>query len=319
MPLILVLNSANFSIDEEKLTEVRSIAEGYSVQSAKQKEASPEQIAEAEIILGLPGSDAIKAAKKLKWLQLLSAGADRFVDKDMYCNKDVILTNSSGVFGLPISEHILAMIFAHNRSLMLAFQRKNEHNWEKGFPVKEFCGSTVGVIGLGDIGTEVAKRSKAFGARVVAVKRTPSDRPDYVDELYAEEGIDRLIEQSDYVVLALPSTGKTRGIMTAERISKMKSDAFMVNVGRGSLIDQEALITALKENRIGGAGLDVTSPEPLPAESPLWTLPNVIITPHVSGNSPGNAERRLKIFKENLRLYLSGRPMNNLVDFEKGY
>lgn len=318
-PLLLALNSEYFKIDGSMLEDIRGTAPGCSIEVANQWEAASEKIAEAEIIFGLPNYGQLGMAKKLKWLHIMSAGAEKHNDRSRYANKDTVLTNSSGVYGQPISEHILTLIFTHNRNMELFYRWKNEHKWDKGYKMKDFFDSTVGIIGLGDIGTEVARKSKALGARVLAVKRRVTEKPDFVDELYGEDGIDKLLEQSDYVVLALPTTGKTSGIIAEERINRMKKDAFLVNVGRGALIDQEALIRALREERIGGAGLDVTFPEPLPPESPLWSLPNVIITPHASGSSPSNTKRRFGIFLENLKRHVEGRPLANVVDFDTGY
>ena len=172
---------------------------------------------------------------------------------------------------------------------------------------------------LGDIGSEVAILGKAFGAKVIALKRTPGERPAYVDELYGMEELDRVLAQSDYLVLALPNTPETKGIMSAERIALLKPEAFIVNVGRGSAICQEALICALQEGRIAGAGLDVTVPEPLPSDSPLWKMPNVIITSHSSGTSPGNWSRYAALIQENFTRYIDGKQLANQVDFNLKY
>jgi phosphoglycerate dehydrogenase-like enzyme len=177
----------------------------------------------------------------------------------------------------------------------------------------------VGVIGLGSIGTEVARRSAALGATVVAVRRRPVEAPAFVSELAGEEGIDRLLPRCDYVVLALPATQRTRQVLSADRIALMKAGAFVVNIGRGALIDQDALIAALADGRLGGAGLDVSTPEPLPPESALWRMPNVIITPHASGSSPTNDDRRFGIFAANLRRFVAGEALENIVDFDEGY
>jgi phosphoglycerate dehydrogenase-like enzyme len=259
-------------------------------------------------------------AKKLKWLHLPSAGADGYTTYELYCNKEEIrITNSSGVFGLPIAEHIFAMILSHNHNLQDYAYHKAEKKWRRIHSAKDFYASTIGIIGLGDIGTEVAKRAKAWGARVLVVKRTLTETPEYIDQLYRLEEIDEVLKQSDYIILALPNTAKTVGLISEQKLRMMKPGAFLVNIGRGVLIDQEALIKALREGWIGGAGLDVTEPEPLPADSPLWELPNVIITPHASGGSPTNDQRRFQIFYQNLLRYRDKLPLENMVDFIEGY
>lgn len=308
-----------YDIDEKLLDRIKAAAPGASITITESTGITPEALKKAEIIFGWMTHEQINNAENLKWLHLPSAGADGHTDKALYRNQDIILTNSSGVFGMPIAEHILAMILSFNRDLHIYSVNKSENKWARKDARKDFFGSTTGIIGLGDIGTEVAVRAKALGSKVIAVKRTPVNKPDYVDELYGEDNIDYLLEQSDYVVLALPHTRKTQGIISEVRLRKMKRDAFIVNVGRGALIDQDALIKALSEGWIAGAGLDVTSPEPLPAESPLWGMPNVILTPHVSGSSPTNIHRVFDIFLENLKRYVNGDLLINRVDFDEQY
>ena len=273
----------------------------------------------AEIIFGAPDPDRLVTAKRLKWLHLPSAGADRYADRNLFCNKDIHLTNSRGVLGMPIAEYVLGVMLAFSRNLHLYARQKEEKVWKRLTTAKDFAGSTVGILGLGDIGTEIAKRAHACGARVIAVKRHPKTVPEYISELYGEDGIDTMLERCDYIVLALPYTHRTDRIMSAERLSKLKSSSFIVNISRGELIDQEALIEVLKRNRIAGAALDVTTPEPLPSDSPLWELPNVILTPHASAYSPKNDDKRFRIFNRNLKLYLEGKPLENRVHLDTGY
>ncbi|WFR59294.1 D-2-hydroxyacid dehydrogenase [Anaerocolumna sp. AGMB13025] len=316
---ILIMSNSIFSIDEYYKQKILDIAPGAVLIAAQAKETTKELIRQADIIYGWPEVQYLKDAENLKWLHLPSAGADGYTNKASYYNKDIILTNSSGVFGLPIAEHVFAMILSYNRNLQEYAYDKKEKIWKGLTKTRDFYGSTIGIIGLGDIGTEIAKRAKAWGAEVLAVKRTITEVPEYVDKLYSLEDIDEVLTQSDYVVLALPNTQKTQGIMNEEKLKKMKPHAFLVNIGRGALIDQEALIKALQENWIGGAGLDVTTPEPLPEDSPLWELPNVILTPHTSGSSPSNITRRFEMFNRNLKLFLENKPLENLVDFTEGY
>lgn len=316
---ILILTNRIFSINERQKDKIMDTAQGADLTVVKPDEVTEEMLSKADIIFGWPKKEELKKAINLKWLQLPSAGADDYTDLDLYAGKEILLTNSSGVYGLPIAEHVFALILSYNRNLQEYALLKNEKSWNRIYAARDFYGSTVGIIGLGDIGKEVAKRAKAWGARVLAVKRTLSPAPEYVDRLYLTEQMDEVLKQADYVVLTLPGTEKTRGILTRERLRRMKPGAFLVNIGRGELIDQDALIQALKEHWIGGAGLDVTYPEPLPYENPLWELPNVIITQHSSGFSPGNDDRRVTIFMENLILYLDHKPLQNLVDFTEGY
>lgn len=316
---ILVMTNSIFPMKEEDMDRIIKTVPEAELTVVEKGEVTDQMLNGAEIIFGWPEEEHLKKAKNLRWLQLPSAGADSYTNRELFHNKDILLTNSSGVFGLPIAEHVLAMILSYNRNLMEYAYQQRDKEWKGIRRTRDFYGSTIGVIGLGDIGTEVAKKAKALGSRVLAVKRTLSQKPDYVDHIYMVEEIDQVLEQSDYIVLALPSTRKTKQLITEERLRKMKSDAFLVNIGRGGLIDQEAFITALKEHWIGGAGLDVTTPEPLPQDSPLWELPNVMITPHVSGSSPSNDGRRMEIFIRNLKNYVTKQSMENVVDFMEGY
>ncbi len=316
---ILIMNNSIFSVNEYYKKQILDIVPDAGLMIAEAKDTTKELIQSADIIYGWPDTEYLIEADKLKWLHLPSAGADGYTDKAIYYRKDIKLTNSSGVFGLPIAEHIFAMILSYNRNLWEYAYNKREKKWSRSSGARDFCGSTVGILGLGDIGNEVAKRAKAWGANVLAVKRTITKAPEYVDKLYSLDDMDEVLKQSDYIVLALPDTPKTKGIISMEKLKQMKPHAFLVNIGRGTLINQDALITALKENWIGGAGLDVTTPEPLPEESPLWELPNVILTPHTSGLSPSNINRRFEIFNRNLKLFLENKPLENMVDFTEGY
>lgn len=316
---ILIVTNNFFSVSDEQKDKLKETVKNSVITVASNKNLTDEMLANAEIIFGSPKPEDIKKAVNLRWLQLPSAGADGFTSKDIYVNNDIVLTNCSGVFGLPIAEHVFAMILSYNRNLHEYFRLKQEKKWNMIKETRDFYGSTIGVIGFGDIGKEVAKRGKALGARVLVVKRNPSSKPDYVDELYMTEDIDEVLKQSDYIVLTLPATDKTRGIISEDRLKMMKPDAFLVNIGRGELIDQEALIKALTNNWIGGAGLDVMTPEPLPCDNPLWDLPNVMITQHSSGFSKENDNRRMKIFLENLNRYINKENLINVVSFSEGY
>ncbi|ANX01576.1 hydroxyacid dehydrogenase [Thermoclostridium stercorarium subsp. leptospartum DSM 9219] len=315
---ILVLYNIAFTPDKGFIERLIH-GYGFRCDVKHTREAVQEDYLDAEVIIGQPNPKYLKKAKKLKWVQLTSAGADHVADASLYANNDIILTNASGVYGKPIAEHVFAMILAFNRNLMQYERNRQNGKWSPVLPMRDFYGSTLCVIGFGDIGKEVAIRGKALGARVIAVKRTVGECPPYVDELYLTDEIDKVLPKADYLVLALPNTPETRGILSEERIKKLKPEVFIVNVGRGTAICQEALIRALQEGRIAGAGLDVTDPEPLPADSPLWKMPNVIITSHTSGFSPQNWNRHAELIRENLSRYVEGRPLLNRVDFNKKY
>lgn len=316
---LLVITTSIFPMNEEQREDNINTAPGISLTVVEARKVTREMIENAEIIFGWLTKEQKSWAKKLRWLHLPSAGADGYTQPEEYCNKDIRISTSSGVFGQPIAEHVFAMILSHNRNLQEYAYYKAEKRWVRGWETKDFFGSTIGILGLGDIGSQIAKRAKVWGARVLAIRRSRTPAPDYVDGLYTMEEMDEVLTQSDYVVLALPNTHKTKGMISEEKLRLMKPGAFLVNIGRGSLIDQEALIKALTEGWIGGAGLDVTDPEPLPEDSPLWELPNVILTPHTSGGSPTNDRRRMSIFLHNLECYIKDRPLQNQVDFTEEY
>ncbi|HZK27984.1 MAG TPA: D-2-hydroxyacid dehydrogenase [Thermoclostridium sp.] len=315
---VLVVYNDAFKPDKEYLERlIHSF--GFSCNIKHTKDSIEDDYKDAEIVIGQPNRKYFKRAERLKWVQLTSAGADHLADESLYAQDSVILTNASGVYGKPIAEHVFAMILSFNRNLIQYERNRQKSEWHPVLPMRDLHGSTIGIMGLGDIGKEVAIRAKAFEARVLAVKRTPGQCPSYVDELYSNDEIDRVLSQADYLVLALPNTPETKGILSAEKIARLKPNSFVVNVGRGTAICQEALIKALQEQRIAGAGLDVTDPEPLPADNPLWKMPNVIITSHTSGFSTANWSRHAILIKENLSRYSEGRPLINQVDFLKRY
>jgi phosphoglycerate dehydrogenase-like enzyme len=276
----------------------------------------PEALSKADIIAGWLKSGDLHKATQLRWLQMGSAGANRFVD---ILPPDVILTNASGVFGIPIAEHVLAMMLAFARGIPESVRAAAKQEWPKAMQLHELYGATCGIIGLGDIGTEVARRAKAFGMRTLAVKRTVTERPDFVDEVWDIAGLDRLLSESQHVVITLPGTPHTHHMIDARRLSLVQQGSFIYNIGRGSVIDEDALVQALSNGYLAGAGLDVFETEPLPQISPLWYMPNVIVTPHVAGSTPQRGVRLAQIILRNVPRYLTGQKLENEVDRQWGY
>jgi phosphoglycerate dehydrogenase-like enzyme len=234
-----------FEINESLTTKLKLLDSKVEVTIASDKNGDSYALENAEIIWGWLKDDQFAKAKNLKWLQLPSAGFDKHTDKRLYCNSDIRLTNSRGVYGVSMAEHVLGLIISFNRNLHHYARFQKEKHWSRMKPGKNIIGSTVGIVGLGDIGSEVAKRMHALGAIVIAVKRSPSETPEHVSELFfGEEGIDSLVKKSDYIILTLPITSKTKNIISEARLKSMKPGCFIVNVGRGTLIDQKALIKA---------------------------------------------------------------------------
>lgn len=319
MSAILVIKDNILGLPEKAAAEIKKLAPDFDLNIVDSSSDYSQLIKKSEIIYGLPEVDLIKKAENLKWLQLPTAGVNGYAEADIYQNSDFILTNASGVYGRPIAEHVFGMILAYNRNLIEHAADKKEKNWQNSREVRDFFGSTVGILGLGDIGSTIAERSKNWGARVLALKRTKSSLPSYVDQIYLREDLDLLLKEADYLILTLPGTPETEGIISERELKIMKKSAFLVNIGRGSLIQQDALVKALKNNWIKGAGLDVTEPEPLPEDSELWELDNLILTPHISGQSPTNDQRRFEIFKANFKKYLQNESLSRQVDFKLKY
>jgi phosphoglycerate dehydrogenase-like enzyme len=233
----------------------------------------------------------------------------------------VVVTKISGANAVPVAEHCIGLMFALARRLPHWAEGQGEGRWlpREHSEMRDISGSTLGIVGLGAIGSQLARRAKALGMRVLATKRRIYLKPDYVDELIPREELPRLIAQADFLSINCPETPETRGMMGEEELRIMKPTAYLINTARGGIVRQEALLRALKEGWIAGAALDVTTPEPLPAESELWSLPNIIIHPHTAGASPTVDDAKVSLFCENVRRYIQGQPLLNVVDKHLGY
>ena len=304
---------------EQKIQLMNAMPGGNFIFSSV-KEINTATIADAHIIIGNPTIEMAKEARNLKWLQLNSAGADSFV-KEGVLKEGVILTNATGAYGLAISEHMIGVLLQIFKKLHLYRDNQNNSLWKSEGEVKSIYGSTALIIGLGDIGGEFAKRIKALGGYVIGVRRSDTNKPEYLDELYLMDKIDELLPRADVVALSLPNTKDTYKMFSAEKFSKMKDGAVLLNVGRGTCIDTEALCDVLESGKLMGAALDVTDPEPLPREHRLWQIKNAVITPHISGNYnlKETHNRIVRIAIENLKAFADHKEMRNLVDFSTGY
>jgi len=268
--------------------------------------------------------EQIKAAKKLRWIHSPAAAVHQLIFPELV-ESDIVLTNAREVHGPVVAEHVIAQIFALAKKIPDSVRLQEKHDWGQQriwdeLPrVREVAGATVGLIGLGSIGRAVAKSAKALGMRVIAVREHPEKGGEGADVVLGPAQVDDVFRKADYVVLAAPVTDNTRAIANAERLALMKPDACLINVGRGQVVDENALASALREKKIGGAALDVFPKEPLAAESPLWDLPGLLITPHTAALTDKLWERHYKLFSENLRRYLSGEVLLGVVDKRKGY
>ena len=274
----------------------------------------------AQVILGNVPAVMLHGSPALEWLQTNSAGVELYIQPGVLAG-DTLLTNATGAYGLAIAEHMLGMLLELFKKLELYRDAQKSGAWQSQGAVKAVYGSTVLVLGMGDIGGEFAARCKALGAKVIGVRRSPRPCPEYADEVHLLEDLDSLLPQADVVAVTLPGTDATRGLMSRERLAKMKEGAVLLNVGRGFIVDTEALCDALERGHLSGAGVDVTDPEPLPPTHRLWNIPTAVVTPHISGfyHLRETHERIVGIFLENLRHFQAGEPLRNLVDFTTGY
>jgi len=247
----------------------------------------------------------------LRWVHLFTSGVDSLVNSEAGQNPNYRITSTKGIHGYPISDHVLAFIFTFLRQFHAAAAAQREHRWRFGalsVDCREMAGQTVGIIGVGNIGLEVARKCKLLGMTVLGAKRQPIQN-EWLDHCYPINELDRLLESADFVVLSLPLTDDSKQMIGRRELQAMKKSAILINIARGGVVDQQALIDALQAGEIAGAGLDVTDPEPLPADSPLWDLPNVVITPHISAQSPQYMDRAIEVIGENLRRFVADEPL----------
>lgn len=275
-----------------------------------------------EILFGNFKPEAITADKTLKWLHCSFAGVDKFTSDDIYANPDVIVTNSAGGYGVTIAEHMICVALMMMRRMPEYMAQTAKHGWGIIGEIDSIMRSTITIVGMGDIGTNFARRAKAMGASCIrGVRRTKKPGDAAYDEVYTIDQLDEAIQGADIVALCVPGTDATTHLIDAHRLSLMKDGAYLINVGRGWAVDQPALIQALESGKLRGAALDVVVPEPLPVDDALWNAPNVLITPHVSGNMTLDVTRDLVVdmFCENIEHYSKGEPLRNLVDRKAGY
>jgi phosphoglycerate dehydrogenase-like enzyme len=293
--------------------------------SPDDRDAAERELPDADVVLGWAvRQENFAVCRKLRWIHLTAAGVGTMLFPELVAS-DVIVTNARGLHAASMAEHAFGLMLALVRKIHLARDAQREARWTQMEqwadppPFRELQGTTLGLVGMGAIGSAIAQRARAFGMKVLAVRRRPSRDSSNADTQWGPERLGDLCEQSDFVVLCAPLTPETRGMLNAEAIARMRPDAFVISLGRGAVIDEPALIAALSGGRIAGAGLDVFVEEPLPASSPLWSMPQVIVTPHVSGFGPRLWERAMEMFARNLRAFLDGRPMENVVDKVAGY
>ena len=311
----------SYDLSAENLSSAHAVAPKANFVAAETDEDKMREIEEADAFFGFGlKPEMISKARNLRWIQFSSVGVESVLCPELL-NSDIVLTNARGATAINISEHVMSLILAFARTLHTSIRNQSNKFWEnyRNLPVLEISGDTLGIIGLGSIGLQVAKRAHAFDMRILAVDPTQTDKPDYVESLWQMNRLHHLLGQSDFVVICCPLTPLTKGMVGAPEFRAMKPTAILVTIGRGQIINQAALVNALQTQEIAGAGLDVTDPEPLPERSPLWEMDNVIITPHHAGASPKSWLRIFGLFRGNLRRFVAGEPLTNVVDKARGY
>ncbi len=283
-------------------------------------------IQDAEALIGMLNAESFRAASRLRWFQAYSTGMDWMQTipglVEWLLQNKVVVTNSRGAFAQTIAEHAFALILTLTRDMWTIRRDQLAHRWggePGGRPMEAIAGRTMGIFGLGQIGTAIARRAHGFEMPVYAVDAQPFP---HVPDLHGRWGPDRLDDLcrvSDFLVIAAPLTAETRGAIDARRLDLMKSSAYVIAVSRGNIVDEQALIQALQNGRLAGAGLDVTGEEPLPSDNPLWDMDNVVITPHNAGGGSITPRVQWEICVANLRRYLDGRPLIGVVDVRAGY
>jgi phosphoglycerate dehydrogenase-like enzyme len=292
---------------------------GFCQSQAEIKDA----IADAEVYMGWLNRDIFLAAKELKWIQSPSSGINYYIAIPELVAGDVLLTSARGTHGACLAEHTFAMILAFTRHIRDYVQHQKTHTWsarELRGKMLELTGMTIGIVGFGAVGRAIAKHAAAFDMKIMAVDMFPQNPPEYVASLSGLDGLDALLGQSDYVVVTVPYTEQSDKMIGAAEIAKMKPSAMLVGISRGGIIDESALVLALRERRLAAAALDVFDTEPLPAESELWDVENLLITPHVAGGSQYECDYILDIFRENLGHFVRGElPLRNQIDKQRGF
>lgn len=309
----------NTEVTSEHRQQIEAVSEQLHIIEAQNAASALREIGDTHVVFGGFNRTLFENAEQLKWVQVLSAGVDGLLFPE-FVQSDVILTSAKGFVGPHLADQAWALILGLLRGIGRSVR---ERTWDNRMSIRlatwELSERTLGIVGLGGTGIDVARRAQGFDMRVIAVDPETVDAPSFVHEVWQMERFHELLAQSDVVAICAPLTPETQGMFDDAAFQAMQSHALLVNVTRGKIVDGPALLRALNNGSIGGAGLDVTPEEPLPTDSPLWDMPNVIITPHVAGGSPIRLDRTVGLFCDNLERLLVGKPLLSVIDKEKGY
>ncbi len=313
-------------LSDRQIADLRRLSPQLEVVRELDPDKAREQLQDAEIVLCFQLPGPLAEAKGLRWIQLVSAGAEHILEAGVGAT-DVVVTTASGIHGVAMAEYTLGVMVMLARRMPLVLRESERHQWKPGrlrnYYGEELWGKTLGILGLGAIGQRVATAVRCLGMRVIGLRRSgPGGEglPEgLVDAVFGPEALTDLLGQSDFLLVALPLTAETRGLLGEKQLRAMKPSSYLINVARGGIVDESALARALREGWIAGAASDVFAQEPLPPDSEIWDLPNLIVTPHIAGGTMPYLDRAAELFRENLERYLAGRPLMNLLDKQKGY
>jgi phosphoglycerate dehydrogenase-like enzyme len=313
----------DYAFDDDQINHMRQLAQdhgGHQLHHTSDLDQLLALAPQLDVIMGHFSAPVCNAAPNLRWVQSFSAGMNNFLLPEVIERDEITVTNMAGIYAPQGGEHAWAFLLALARGLVSSLENMKTRRWG-GATVVEITGSTLGIIGLGGFGLETLKRAQGYDMTVLALDPVRPEKPEGVAELKkpTRDNLHDLLRRSDAVVLACPRTEETYHLIGAEELAQMKNSAYLINVTRGGIIDELALVEALNTGQIAGAGLDVTEEEPLPADSPLWDAPNLVLTPHRAGASQHRPRKVFEFFCENLERYLKGEPLRNIVDKRKGY
>jgi len=312
----------NVDVPGSVLTRVRDISPDINVVTEHEFRARPAWLNEADVLYTQRiAPERVATAERLRWVQTFGAGVEWLLTPSLRGREDLVVTNASGIHAQPIAEHVFGLVLMFARQLHRAVRQQAARQWESTqlqTSVTTLSGATLGIVGLGAIGRRIAEIAGAFGMRVTALKRSTESAPG-VERVFGPGQLVPFLKEAEYIVNTLPLTSQTRGYFGPQEFASMRSDAVFINIGRGATVQTEALLRALQSGSIAGAALDVTDPEPLPGDHPLWVMDNVILTPHYAGAHPGYVQRASAIFLENLARFVAGNALTNVVDKHAGY
>ncbi len=303
-------------LSPSELEQVRSVSPELEIVNALTEEEALAAVSQAVGMYGDLSKEMLARAESLRWLQTPIAGLEHYMYPEL-AESGVVVSNMAKIYSDMIADHAFCFILMFARGIHLYMRRQIRGEWQKGTPVRHLGDCTLGVIGLGGIGSELARRGKAHDMRVIAVDARPNKELGSsleLDALWSQDRLHELLQEADFAVSCVPQTPETVGLIGAEELAQMKSSAYLINISRGVVVKLDALVEALESGRIAGAALDVYETEPLPAGHPLWKTENVILTPHVAADNPHVPQRRIDTLVDNLRRYLAGEEPRNIVD-----